>query len=452
MTYTIVSCPEWIRVLFALNSQIVCLVAMATLIFALQQKRMLRTVYVLLVIPYDYLFAILGIVATDTCRTGYIPPAIDRDGLFCYLAEWFCTVDFYYLVALSLSLVVLHVIFVYFTVRWYKFNLSILSVKESLDELPMGLCYYRGNGQVFLINRSMEILGRLLTGESVQNGKVFYERLVRADINPGCTALKTETEFPVVCFQDGSIYTFVRRKFGMYGNRDIVWELSAVDHTEEYHLNESLRKKNEQLRRMNERMRHFSEEVTATTISREVLSAKIRIHNEFGAVLVASRRYLNGTAGFIRRDSLLERWRKNLRLLQNSGEETVSDEYELLAKTAVDIGVKLNITGVLPEKGYSMKVASTAIHECLTNTIRHGGGDELNVNVSTGDGLTVITLMNNGCPSEGEIVPSGGLKSLKNLVESVGGKFEAKGTPVFTVKITLRQEETDGQIQSNDRG
>lgn len=71
--------------------------------------------------------------------------------------------------------------FVYFFF-WRKKNLSPLSIKESFDTLPMGICFYEDNGLIRLSNTEMDDASFFLDKEALLNGSTFYERLEKKEI------------------------------------------------------------------------------------------------------------------------------------------------------------------------------------------------------------------------------------------------------------------------------
>ena len=65
------------------------------------------------------------------------------------------------------------------------------------------------------------------------------------------------------------------------------------------------------------------------------------------------------------------------------------------------------------------------------NAVKHAGGDEITVSFS--DGGFVIT--NNGEAPKKPIEESGGLLSLRRLVEEEGGEMSVTGDPVFSLTV-----------------
>ncbi len=71
---------------------------------------------------------------------------------------------------------------VYITVRLHhcrNTDITAMSIKESFDGLPTGLCYFDENGLVVLKNNLMESICLELTGKSLNVAMPFREKIKR---------------------------------------------------------------------------------------------------------------------------------------------------------------------------------------------------------------------------------------------------------------------------------
>ena len=78
---------------------------------------------------------------------------------------------------------------------------------------------------------------------------------------------------------------------------------------------------------------------------------------------------------------------------------------------------------------------TVAIHECLTNAVKHAKGKNLFVRVSNEGAQTVIALTNDGEPPAAPIVETGGLADLRKLAESRGVAMTVESAPEFCLKL-----------------
>lgn len=85
-----------------------------------------------------------------------------------------------------------------------------------------------------------------------------------------------------------------QKKPASYGGEKVT-EISAVNITTQYHLHKELVERYERLNDVNSRLHHFSEEVEKVTREKEILAAKIKLHDEIGRSLLILRSYLTET-------------------------------------------------------------------------------------------------------------------------------------------------------------
>ena len=171
----------------------------------------------------------------------------------------------------------------------------------------------------------------------------------------------------------------------------------------------------------------------------EILAAKIRIHDEVGRSLLAFRAYLSGHGS---REALTQMWRRTTALLKReaeSGDE--GNPFTALTEAAESVGVRLDIIGRMPEDKTAESIIATAVHECLTNTVRHGGGDTLTVRMTSDGDIITVELANNGRLPEKPIAETGGLKALRDTVEMHGGTMAVScDGGVFALTVKLQKE------------
>lgn len=184
-----------------------------------------------------------------------------------------------------------------------------------------------------------------------------------------------------------------------------------------------------------DRMAELSEAVAQYTIEKEILNAKIRIHDELGKMLLTAERYLRD--GKRDKSALIEEWRRNNRLLLNeTPDEPPPDGYAYMLKVAKDVGMRVVVDGTLPEDLAEKEVVTAAIHECLTNTIRHAKGSLLSITAREDR----VVFTNDGRQPDAEITESGGLLSLRRLAERSGMEMEIESVPRFRLTLYRRKE------------
>lgn len=333
-------------------------------------------------------------------------------------------VNWTWLLWIGLLLSVAAVCFFLHAYRWSKTHISASSLKEGMDDLPSGLCWYYEDGTIALRNRVMERLCLQVTGHSLHDGSILAEELMRRmDENNVMTLPDSAWSISISTVED---------------KKSILHEICAYDITKEYETTRSLEKKKKEAEDANENLTRYSREIAQMITAGEILAAKVRIHDELGQGLLLTRKYLLRGGNEEDKEKLLYVLRKNNTLLESSRKESDRTYLEMILEAAGDMGVEISIDGKMPANRSVSDVITTAIHENLTNTIRHAQGDRMWLKLTDdGEGLTAV-FTNNGNPPRGPIEERGGLAMLRALVEAAGGKMVIDHEPEY--KMTLRFE------------
>lgn len=349
------------------------------------------------------------------------------------------------------------------------------SIKESIDLLPDGVCFSTDRGMPILMNSRMRQLCTEFTGEGLMDTEKFWRDLRNGKVRKGIRPLKQRE----AAFIDtnGQVWDFRRSRLSYGGEK--VTEISAVNITTQYHLHKELVARYERLNDVNSRLHHFSEEVEKVTREKEILAAKIKLHDEIGRSLLILRSYLTETpeksaqtetpekrAQTEKRDRsrLMPLWQYIVTSMQ---EGTILKEREdsllLLKKEAADFNVDIFLEGLLPVNPSVRNVIFAAVRECAGNTAKHARGDRLFITIHDTEENTEVFITNNGNAPGGSIHETGGLKNLRKMVEERGGSMQIKSSPVFVLHLCFperggntEKSESEGtgtyEIQSNDCG
>ena len=339
-------------------------------------------------------------------------------------------------------------------------KLSPGSVKESLDALPDGVCFFSEDGRILLSNRRMQHISSDITGIGILNGEKLWrcieEKSVKTDVSDGL----------VIFTSDSKVWNVRRSEIEAEGNR--INEIVALDVTEQYELRRELEERNERLNSVNERLRIFSRDMSRLTAEKELLDAKIKVHDDLGRSLLAFRAYLTAEPSKRDRSKLLPLWRYVISVMKK--ETAPSEEWDAIEKTAESLHIQIEINGDLPAgladlpvSGEVRSAIMAAIRECLTNTARHARGDRLFVLIKCGveqgadhastsgnpsasgtapcddapHGIR-IEITNNGRAPLVPIQEAGGLSNLRHMVERAGGIMTIESSPQFLLRLDFK--------------
>ncbi len=320
------------------------------------------------------------------------------------------------------------------TVLWRKKNLSPLAIKESVDKLPAGFCFYEQSGLVKLINNEMNTLCIATTNKALLDGISFWQG-ISSGTAENCTFLKTKEE-PIVRYPDGKIISF--KQYTHIIDQKKVHEIVAFDITDEYLLTEQLAKKLEELKNLNKRLMEYGESITELTQEKELLAAKVRIHDDMGKILLATKRKLSSGLSQTDKKDLLNFWEAEIAGFKKVNQRKKKSNLQVIEDVASLIGVQIEFSGSYPEGGSTReKILITAMHECLTNTVAHANGKTMSVVVENKKNQFTIVITNDGEKPKDEIKERGGLSSLRTLVEQESGKMIVKSQPIFELMIEL---------------
>ena len=354
-------------------------------------------------------------------------------------------------------------------------KLSPGSVKESLDALPDGVCFFSEDGRILLSNRRMQHISSDITGIGILNGEKLWrcieEKSVKTDVSDGL----------VILTSDSKVWNVRRSEIEAEGNR--INEIVALDVTEQYELRRELEERNERLNSVNERLRIFSRDMSRLTAEKELLDAKIKVHDDLGRSLLAFRAYLTAEPSKRDRSKLLPLWRYVISVMKK--ETSQSEEWDAIDKTAESLNIKIEFTvdlhaglaglpvnqfgdlpaglADLPVSGAARSAIMAAIRECLTNTARHAGGDRLFVLIKCGVEQGADHASTSGNPSASGTAPcadaphgirveitnngrmpltpvqeAGGLSNLRRMVERAGGNMTIESSPQFLLRLDFK--------------
>lgn len=311
-------------------------------------------------------------------------------------------------------------------------TISRSSIKEGVDCLSSGLCFYTEGGRVILSNRSMKALSFRIFGTDLQNGELFYRNLTQGAVCPEAERLSTG-ENPDFRLSDGSVWTFSREDLGG------IYQLSAANTSQVQAMTDELKEKNLALSALNLRLRQYGENVDELTRSRERLEMKVRIHSELGQALLSTRHYLLEEEGA--QPAPLELWQKNIAMLRKEAELREQEQpMEILSHIAAATGIETRICGSFPKNARVQQLFVQAAAEALTNAIRHAEASILFIDLQEEPQHYTACFRNNGIPPRGPLVEGGGLSSLRKKMEGEGGTMTLSAKPEFMLSITLPKE------------
>ncbi len=317
-------------------------------------------------------------------------------------------------------------------------RLGTEAVKECVDSLPMGICCYFDDGQVKLANDTMIRLCVSITGHSLMDG-VYFRKILEDYRKPGQSHI-------IVKSDDNSVFDFTESVIDYNGRK--LREILAFNVTEVYKLTDELKEQEERVGALNTRLKEISEEAVKTAIEKEILTAKVRVHDDLGRVILLARRYLKTGAktGDDMDKVATELKRQAILMLSESPDEWRRD-YAYIFRTARLLGIRANIKGRFPKSGIAKRLAVSTLSCALLNTARHAGADSIYFTCAqvkdetSGKEHFELLVRDNGYFWVENVEEKGGLKSLRSEIEAEGGSLFIESGQGVSLKVLIPIED-----------
>ncbi len=304
------------------------------------------------------------------------------------------------------------------------------AIKETMDLLPVAICFGDRKGRVVMANLKIQTLCRAMTGRRLTDIPAFWQAIMESG---------TEQNGQYLVEADRS-YLFVRKDIHI--EERPYTQITATDVTDLYRVSQQLQKQNRRLQDLLLRMRAYSAEAYDLAMDREILNARIAVHDEIGHVLLLGRYYLEhpemvDEAGFL---SLFRQTNESLLYEAEQPDDAITDAVEAAIRMAQRIGVEVRISGTYPVEGAGTALLAQAIRESAANTIKHADGKKIEVEIEEDDFDRMITIRSDGKVSAEPVRPKGGLLSLQQALEAAGGELQILNATVFTLRLRLPKE------------
>ena len=318
--------------------------------------------------------------------------------------------------------------------RLGKQALSRDSIKQALDMLPSGICYFTPSGSVKLCNRQMHSLFRTIAQSDIQTLAELQDALSGCDACSGVICLSKEMQ--TYLFPDGKAWRY--RQTGVKAS-DGAWFTEAVfsDVTELYQKSLELKAQIKQLNAISRELKWLSDNALILTREKEVLSAKTKLHDDMGAGLIAIRHILHHNRTEEEANAM-DLFRQAVSAIKyDNAYPRGRSELDRFLHDAEAIGIKVNLSGDLPEQEELRHVMILAMRECLTNSVRHAGATTIHITAEKKGDSVSVKITNDGRSPETEVVPKGGLHNLYRHIIDFGGTMEIQSKPSFALTVVL---------------
>ncbi len=341
--------------------------------------------------------------------------------------------------------------------RREQLQVSVKSIREGIDNLPVALAFFRENGQVALANRRMYQISNELTGSTVISEQELY-RILEGKLSQIQGIELTELDRPTLELADGSIWGVTGEQIRL--QNESYDQVNLLDITKFCQLYRQLEAEQQELLKRKDQIEELSEMIEEMKHEEAVLNSKIRIHNDMGKAALSTRLLLQKRS--LTKEEILngaEVWEgvigclgENDRLQwltgQNANDRQMLDEI-------IESARKLGCRVVLKEDGEMSRkqagILRMVLREAIINAIRHAGASEVYVDIINEKKQWILQITDNGKSTPSELKEGGGLTGIRQRVEASGGEVEIRLEPQFKLVVWLSNIDIDQEEISAEK-
>ncbi len=316
-------------------------------------------------------------------------------------------------------------------ILWRKTHVTSASIKESLDGLPAGVCYYLEEGRCILVNHRMNEICFALLGRSLQNGAEFFDFI---------------KDKPIHALSDGTAVSFRHRVIDYRGVP--LCELIADDVTELYEKTEKLRVENDRARQLGAGMKAYGETIADTVRRQEILQAKTVIHDEMNRMILATKKAAQNGAGEEERRGILRMWQGQALLLCKEADTKRSNNVvsDLNALASI-IGIQIVWDGApATEKAPVLTLFLSAAREAMANAAKHARAERLFIRIDESEDELRAAFTNDGERPAEPVQETGGLLNLRRMLEKADGWMKVETEGRFRLTVAIPKEERKNAV------
>jgi Signal transduction histidine kinase len=296
-------------------------------------------------------------------------------------------------------------------------------IREAVNTYPGGLCFAMPDGRPILVNQKMNELILALTGHTILNAKSTWQELENLS-ESSISDQESWSNRMFYSMDDGTVWRFYQEL--LQDDQQSYLQIEASDVTQLYHLGEELHDTNRRLTKMYQRQQKLLDNIVQMNQEKELVSVKMRIHDELGQCLIATRNAIAKNTIEKNASSLAEEWNDaiySLRNIPNEKKVSMDPDAELL-KVAAMIGCQIDFDGQRPAGHRERYLIDAAIREAVTNAVRHAHADHLYVSISETNLGYHVRITDNGKIQPDTIQEGSGLRALRDKLEREGAQLQ----------------------------
>lgn len=289
--------------------------------------------------------------------------------------------------------------------------ISILSVKKGIDMSDTGVMFLDDNNNIVLMNNLMsDILKELNIKED------YINNLIKKCIE------NINNDYLLKCNNRVYLLKILNDK-----------ELSLIDITELYKLQEQEKLQNKKIRENNEKILDTINNIEKIEKTKNLLKIKNEYHDIIGHRLALFTKYLERDLKDVKNvlfllDSIYEDF--NLKLSSD-------DKLNNLVKMYQVIGINIIVKGELPQDEKVSNIFFEIIRESVTNAIIHADSKNIEVIIKKYLDRIEMVITNDGKGPKHTIYENEGIKGMRRKLTLINGSLNIGTDNCFVLKVTV---------------
>ncbi|RRD94693.1 hypothetical protein EII17_06600 [Clostridiales bacterium COT073_COT-073] len=312
-------------------------------------------------------------------------------------------------------------------------SITEYSIKEALDAQHSGILFAEKNGSILLINQQMMTLMDDLAGGYVHNAEKFWKDLTGLAYREYQNETDEENSRCMLETPQKKCWQFVRKSC-LFHEREI-YQVIATDITEQEQINRQLEEYQTQLKSQQSQLQAALENLEELKRQEALSLMWTHVHDVLGQRISILQRELNSKeeVDFERLAAQIDNLLTDLNFLE---EEHPLQIYRDIIQAFLPLGIHFHTEGNLPEDEVLAGRIVEIMREAITNGVRHGQAENIYIKIEDGQDIKMIIENDGAIPAE-TIRFGGGLRSIQQKTEEIGGRMEIRLHPRFGIYVEL---------------
>ncbi|MGM9875331.1 MAG: hypothetical protein ACI32H_05365 [Bacilli bacterium] len=288
---------------------------------------------------------------------------------------------------------------------------SMLSVKKGIDLSDTGIMFLDNNGDIILMNN---LMNNILKNLNIKEN--YVDTLIKR-----CNE-KINDNYILKC--NNRVYLLKT-----FDNK----EVSLIDITELYKLQEQEKLQNKKIKENNEKILNTINNIEKIEKTKNLLKIKNEYHDIIGHRLALFTKYLEHDTKDIKNilfllDSIYEDFNSKL---------SSNEKLKKLVKLYQVIGINIIIKGELPVDEKISNIFFEIIRESVTNAIIHADSKNIKVIITQYLDRIEMFITNDGKKPSSIIYENDGIKGMRRKLASINGNLNILTENYFILKIVV---------------